>query len=107
LPRPFSAGKPYLRQLPMSTIVQAAITVGKGGWGEENIGNRHKMTNSDGLILAGSITEAIRGACAESGSGLTKYYYFDKRLLEGHVPGNLWFGGKFIPTPGGWRDYQP
>jgi hypothetical protein len=107
LPRPFSGVKTYLRQLPMSTVVQAAITVGKGGWGEENITNRYMMIKYDGLILAGSITEAVRGAYVETGGGCRKYYYFDKRLLKGHVPGDLWFGGKFIPTPGGWRDYQP
>jgi len=107
LARPFSSGKPYRRQLPISTFIQSAITVGKGGWGAENAGDRYTITGYDNLVLTGSITEAIRGAVAESGRGYKKYYFFDRRFSEGHIPGDIWLGGKYTPIPGGWKDYRP
>ena len=38
--------------------------------------------------------------------GYLKYYYFDERVLEGVLPGDIWLRGKFIPAPAGWSDYR-
>jgi len=114
-------GRPYssYRTLPSEMIVEAAITVGGGGWGAEHVGER-RMTSPTTwgyhkLILHGAITEVMRGIVGtdpsklsfpDSSNGYLKNYYFDERLLEGLLPGNIWMKGKYTPLPGGWRDYR-
>ena len=97
-------------------VVEAAVTVGGGGWGAENVqrsgsGGRKESSPSytqDLLVLKGTISEAFRGVVGLVGSdGFIKQYYLDKRLLEGILPGDIWFGGKFVPAPAGWHDYRP
>jgi len=105
----------YRRKLPRQTEVEAAITVGGGGWGAENVGNRKKTSwlGYDELIVRGTITEALRGIVGTASplwssmvlNGYTKDYYLDKRLLQGILPGDFSMVGKYIPAPGGWRDY--
>jgi hypothetical protein len=96
------------RFLPDQTVIEAAITVGGGGWGAENVGNRREYSGSqDDLVVRGSITEVLRGVVGLSGSdGYLKHYYLDKRLLEGILPGDIWLRGKYIPAPAGWHDYR-
>ncbi len=99
----------YERNLPEDMIVEAAATVGGGGWGAENVGSR-KNSNSkgnDNLILRGTITEAIRGVVGLGTNGYLKNYYIDSRVLEGILPGDIWLQGKYIPAPAGWHDYRP
>jgi hypothetical protein len=100
--------KQYNRVLPDPTVVEAAVTVGGGGWGAENVGNRKEYSSpQDDLILRGTITEVIRGVVGLIGSdGYLKNYYFDDRVLEGILPGDIWLQGKFIPAPAGWHDYR-
>ena len=104
-PQPADAAGNPLQQ----TIVEAALTVGGGGWGAENVGDRKEYSGKqDDLILHGTITEAIRGAVGlVDKDGFLKYYYFDSRVLEGILPGDIWMQGKFIPAPAGWHDYRP
>jgi hypothetical protein len=100
--------KTYSRYLPDPTVVEASITVGGGGWGAENVGNRREYSadHYDDLVVRGTITEAIRGVVGLIGSdGYSKHYYFDKRFLEGILPGDIWLRGKYIPAPAGWSDY--
>jgi hypothetical protein len=103
----------YSRVLPHTMVVEAAVTVGGGGWGAENVGSgggrKEKGPGSqDFLILRGAISECIRGVVGLVGTdGYIKRYYLDKRLLEGILPGDIWFGGKYVPGPGGWHDYRP
>ncbi len=89
-----------------SMVVQAAITACGGGWGAENIGARINANASgkDILIVAGSITESVQGIVAYGRNGFQRYYYFDKRLLTGILPGDMWLQSKYVPTPGGWSD---
>ena len=94
-------------------IVEAALTVGGGGWGAENVrrgwyaGRKEDGGYQDKLILHGTVTEAIRGVVGLIGSdGYLKYYYFDERVLEGVLPGDIWLRGKYIPAPAGWSDYR-
>ncbi len=94
-------------------VIEAAMTVGGGGWGAENVrrspygGRKEADGDQDQLIVRGTICEAIRGVVGLiDGDGYYKTYYFDKRLMEGILPGDLWLGGKFIPTPAGWHDYR-
>ena len=96
------------RYLPDPTVVEAAITVGGGGWGAENVGGRKEFSSpQDDLIVRGSITEVIRGVVGLTGSdGYLKHYYLDERLLEGILPGDIWLRGKYIPAPAGWHDYR-
>jgi hypothetical protein len=103
----------YNRELPDPMIIEAAMTVGGGGWGAENVrrspygGRKEADGDQDQLIVRGTICEAIRGVVGLiDGDGYYKTYYFDKRLMEGILPGDLWLGGKFIPTPAGWHDYR-
>jgi len=103
----------YNRHLPEQMIVEAAITVGGGGWGAENVqrgsygGRKEDGGNQDKLILHGTISEAIRGVVGLiGGDGYLKYYYFDERVLEGVLPGDIWLRGKYIPAPAGWSDYR-
>ena len=108
----------YKRHLPDPMVVEAALTVGSGGWGAENVkrrsgweyyGGRKETTgNQDQLIVRGTITEALRGVVGLIGNdGYLKAYYLDARLLEGVLPGDIWLRGKYIPAPAGWRDYRP
>jgi hypothetical protein len=98
-----------VRYLPDPTIVIAAVTVGGGGWGAEDVGNRKEYSgNTDNLILNGAISEAVRGVVGiVDTDGYIKKYTIDERLLEGVLPGNIWFSGKYIPAPAGWHDYKP
>jgi hypothetical protein len=111
-----SGGSPLNnRLLPHNMAVEAAVTVGGGGWGAENVqrgsyGGRKEAGpgSQDLLVLRGTISEAFRGVVGIVGSdGYIKQYYLDKRLLEGILPGDIWFGGKYIPAPDGWHDYRP
>jgi hypothetical protein len=106
------------RRLPDPTVVEAAITVGGGGWGAENVmrksgstyygGRREKDGDQDALIVRGSISEAVRGVVGVVGSeGYIKNYSADTRLMNGILPGDIWFSGKYIPAPAGWNDYRP
>jgi hypothetical protein len=99
------------RALPHNMVVEAAVTVGGGGWGAENVrvgGRKTTSGNNDFLILRGTLSECVRGIVGIiNNNGYLKQYYLDKRLLEGILPGNIWFGGKYIPAPAGWHDYRP
>ncbi len=106
----------HLRHLPSPMVIEAAMTIGGGGWGAENVGQRKNThTSYDKLVVRGSISEAVSGLVgtgpplwpAHIQNGYTRHYYFDKRLFEGILPGNVWLHGKFIPGPAGWRDYRP
>jgi len=99
------------RNLPDPMIIEAAVTVGGGGWGAENVGNRKENPpgpgEQDHLILIGTISECVRGVVGLVGTdGYIKRYTIDERLLEGVLPGNIWFGGKYVPAPAGWHDYR-
>jgi type II secretory pathway pseudopilin PulG len=104
----------YERHLPDEMIVEAAMTVGGGGWGAENVrrgyygGRKEASGNQDQLIVRGTIVEAVRGVVGlVGGDGFLKNYYFDERILEGILPGDIWLRGKYIPAPAGWHDYRP
>jgi len=104
----------YERYLPNPMIVEAAITVGGGGWGAENVrrgsyGGRKEYTSpQDFLEVHGTIAEAIRGVVGVIGQdGFLKHYHMDRRLLTGIIPGDISLRGKFVPAPAGWRDYRP
>ena len=105
----------HKRHLPDPMVVEAAMTVGGGGWGAENVrrsyyGDRKEADGSpqDDLIVRGTIAEAVRGVVGLIGSdGYLKYYYLDERLLEGVLPGDIWLKGKYVPAPAGWYDYRP
>ena len=106
-------GEKYNRYLPDATVIEAAMTVGGGGWGAENVqrgsygGRKEASGNQDKLIVRGTITEAIRGVVGLIGAdGYLKYYYYDERLLEGILPGDIWLRGKYVPAPAGWNDYR-
>ncbi len=108
-----SAGS-YSRRLPDPMVVEAAVTVGGGGWGAENVlrsgygGREETSTPQDDLYLRGTIVEVVRGIVGQVNTdGFVKHYYLDMRLMEGVLPGNIWFGGKYIPAPAGWHDYRP
>jgi hypothetical protein len=96
------------RYLLDPTIVDAAITVGGGGWGAENTPNRRVWNGTqDFLVVHGSITEVVRGIVGHLGSdGYIKQYYSDKRLMSGILPGDIWLSGKYYPAPAGWHDNQ-
>lgn len=103
-----------VRCLPHNVIVEAAITVGGGGWGAENVSTgssgpeRHEYTDGtqDNLIVHGSITEVVRGVVGypSQNDGFIKQYTIDQRLMTGILPGDIWFTGTFIPAPAGWHD---
>ena len=113
--------KDYDRHLPDPMVVEAAMTVGGGGWGAENVSNGsgyggrkeepswpQKLQND--LVVRGTITEAARGVVGlilPVKDGYDKKYYMDERLLEGILPGDIWLRGKYIPAPAGWCDYRP
>ncbi|MFA5553447.1 MAG: hypothetical protein WDA68_02670 [Phycisphaerae bacterium] len=105
------------RFLPNPTVVEAAITVGGGGWGAENVqrtsgwttyGGRKEYVpgTQDRLVVRGTLTEALRGVVGSGSDGYIKEYYLDERLLQGILPGNIWMKGKYIPAPAGWHDYR-
>jgi hypothetical protein len=107
----------YERHLPDPMIVEAAITVGGGGWGAENVnrnysgtyygGRKEASDTEDYLIIHGSITEGMRGVVGLiNKDGFIKHYYTDERILEGILPGDIWLRGKYIPAPSGWHDYR-
>ncbi|MBN1819018.1 MAG: hypothetical protein JW828_16780 [Sedimentisphaerales bacterium] len=102
----------YKRHLPDPTVVEAAVTVGGGGWGAENVqrgsyGGRKESGTQDDLVLRGTIAESMRGVVGLIGAdGYLKQYYMDERLLTGILPGNIWLRGKYVPLPAGWRDYR-
>jgi len=102
----------YKRHLPDQLEIEAALTVGGGGFGAENVrrgyygGRKEASGYQDDLVVRGAITEAIRGVVGLVGSdGYIKKYYFDQRLLKGILPGDVWLRGKFTPAPAGWKDY--
>jgi hypothetical protein len=107
----------FQRYLPDPTTVEAAITVGGGGWGAENVrrnghGDRKQATGSqDYLRVHGTISESIRGVVGVTDSfgtdGYLKSYHMDSRLVTGIVPGDIWLRGKYVPAPAGWHDYRP
>jgi hypothetical protein len=103
----------HKRHLPDPMVVEAALTVGRGGWGAENVkrgsygGRKETSGNQDQLVVRGTVTEALRGVVGLIGNdGYLKSYYLDSRLLEGILPGDMWFRGKYIPAPAGWREYR-
>jgi hypothetical protein len=97
----------YSRLLPLSTQLEASVTVSGGGWGAENVGSRKDNGSSDNyLVVRGTITEAVRGVVGAGSNGYKKRYYLDERLLEGILPGDIWLKGKYIPAPAGWHDYR-
>jgi hypothetical protein len=97
-------------------IVEAAITVGGGGWGAENVARTYGHTTYGGrkehsghqehLEVHGTISEAMRGVVGSGNDGYLKHYHMDRRLLTGIVPGDVSLRGKFVPAPAGWRDYR-
>jgi hypothetical protein len=98
------------RVLPHSMVVEAAVTVGGGGWGAENVSSRKEKGpgKQDYLVLRGTLSESIRAVVGlVNNDGYIKQYYLDNRLLEGILPGDIWFGGKYVPAPAGWHDYRP
>jgi hypothetical protein len=118
----------YSRKLPTPMVIEAAVTVGGGGWGAENVavyasngnyvaGGRREsgeavpppnaQTLQDPLVLRGTLVESVRGIVGVMGrDGFLKNYTLDQRLLNGVLPGNIWFSGKFVPAPAGWHDYR-
>jgi type II secretory pathway pseudopilin PulG len=105
-------GKQHARMLPNSVEIEAAITVGGGGFGAENVmrnyqgGRKEYSGYQDYLVLRGTLTEAVRGVVGLVGTdGFVKRYYFDERILKGILPGDMWLRGKFSPAPAGWIEY--
>ncbi len=100
------------RVLPGTMTVEAAMTIGGGGWGAENVyrlnsspGRRNYYSNkNDKLIVRGTITESLRGIVGSGTNGYIKQYYFDKRLMKGILPGNMSLKGKYLLVPGGWSE---
>jgi hypothetical protein len=84
-------------------IVEAAITVGGGGWGAENVtrsyggtlygGRKEFSLPQDDLIIHGAIAEVVRGVVGLVGmDGYTKHYDYDRRLRKTSL---------FVLTPDG------
>lgn len=102
----------YHRHLPDPTVVEAAITVGGGGWGAEHVRRtseerKEASGKTDDLIVRGTLTEVVRGVVGlVDADGYSKNYYFDERLMSGIIPGNTSLKGKFVTVPGGWNDYR-
>jgi len=72
------------RYLPDPTVVEAALTVGGGGWGAENVnsttGRKVYSPPMDDLYVHGAIAEALRGIVGMiSVNGYMKHYSYDKR----------------------------
>ena len=103
----------YHRHLPETMVLEAAITVGGGGWGAEHVrrgtsgGRKETSGVQDNLVVFGTLTEVFRGVVGLTGSdGYLKNYYFDQRMLSGLIPGNVRMKGKFATVPGGWSDFR-
>jgi hypothetical protein len=104
--------KLYDRQMPGNMVAEAAITIGGGGWGAENVSRSGSYTprenvnssQNDKLIVRGSIIEVCRGVVGSGNNGYLKQYYFDKRLITGIIPGNIGLKGKYLLIPGGWSE---
>lgn len=112
----------YNRHLPDPMEVEATMVIGCGGWGAENVqrrsgwttyGGRKEWTGSaedpeqDYLIVRGAIVERCRGVVGiVDTEGYVKRYYFDERVLQGILPGDIWLQGKYVPAPAGWHDYR-
>jgi len=106
-PNDTSANGVKNRKLPEPMLVQAVITAYGGGWGVENVETREEKISENRLVVAGAISEVFRGLAKDPRSqrGFKKEYYFDKRLLKGILPGDMWLQSKYIPAPGGgWSD---
>jgi hypothetical protein len=92
--------------------IEAAVTVGGGGFGAENVGARKEWSSNDQdyLYLRGVISESVRGIVglvSTPKDGFIKHYYVDERMLQGILPGDMWLKRKYIPTAAGWSDYRP
>ena len=104
--------KTYDRVLPATVIVEAAMTVGGGGWGAENVyrtssypgRDNFNGSKNDNLVIRGSLTEVMRGIVGSGTNGYLKKYYFDERVMTGILPGNVWLKGKYVLIPGGWSE---
>jgi hypothetical protein len=103
--------KLYNRKLPKTVVVEAAITLGGGGWGPENLyrhggfpGRKNFDSQNDILILRGTITEPLIGLTASDKNGFLEQDHYDKRLMSGILPGNIWLKGKYLLVPGGWNE---
>jgi len=102
----------FNRRLPGTVVVEAAMTIGGGGWGAENLyrnssypGRKNFKTSAqDRLVVRGSITEALRGIIGSGNNGFVRSYLYDKRVAGGIVPGNIWLKGKYVVIPGGWSE---
>lgn len=108
-----SAGsQPYNRVLPGTVVVEASMTVGGGGWGAENLYRSSSFpgrknfngSKNDNLVVRGSLTEVMRGVVGSGTNGYLKKYYYDKRVMTGIFPGNIWLKGKYVLIPGGWTE---
>lgn len=104
----------HKRHLSAMTTVEAALTIGGGGFGAENVrrssyGGRKEFggAGQDRLVLHGTISEVLRGVVGLIGyDGYLKWYFMDSRLLQGILPSDFWLKGKYIPAPAGWHDYR-
>jgi hypothetical protein len=78
--KPGSAG----RFLPNPTVIEAGITVGRGGWGAEDVHDRREYSgHQDDILVHGAISEVLRGVVGLVGAdGYKKYYSYDKRLRK-------------------------
>lgn len=103
----------YSRVLPAMMVVEAAMTVGGGGWGAENVyrsttytprKNANGSYKNDNLVVRGSLTEVMRGVVGSGKNGYLKQYYYDQRVTTGILPGNIWLKGKYVLIPGGWSE---
>jgi hypothetical protein len=101
----------YDRQTPYQMVVEAAMTIGGGGWGAENVDRgssspreTYYSNQNDKLIVRGSITEACRGVVGSGNNGYLKQYFYDRRLMTGIIPGNIGLKGKYLLVPGGWKE---
>lgn len=101
------------RHLPDPMVVEAAMTIGGGGWGAEHVlrgsngGRKEASPPTDDLVVRGTIAEVMRGVVGViDKDGYSKNYYFDERLLTGLIPSAVRLKGKFVTTPGGWSDYR-
>ena len=56
------------RKLPKEMVVEAAVTVGGGGWGAENVrtGGRKTTGSNDNLVLRGYDFRVYQGYCRDN-----------------------------------------